>query len=61
MEIKHYFKILKQAFKTHKAVAKHLGLSYSQYNVWRWNPKGIPASGKKLLELAANEVLDLLK
>ena len=51
------FDILKRHAKTHKAAAKLIGLSYTRYNEWRWNPSKIPEYGIKLLELTVEQIL----
>ena len=50
------FEILRKHFKTHKEVARQIGLSYTRYNEWRWNPEQIPDYGKKLLELTLEKI-----
>lgn len=51
------FDILKKHAKTHKEAAKLIGLSYTRYNEWRWNPSKIPEYGKELLRLKVEEIL----
>jgi len=53
------FDILKTHAKTHKEAAKLIGLSYTRYNEWRWDPSKIPEYGKKLLELTVDQILAL--
>jgi hypothetical protein len=56
MEKKELFNKLKENFGTHKKAAEFIGLSYTRYNEWRWNPDVVPAYGIKLLELAVESV-----
>lgn len=53
MDIKAIFQLLKDHAGSHKAAAKYIGMSYTRYNEWRWNPDSIPGPGRRLLELAA--------
>lgn len=57
MDIK-VFEILKEHNGTHKKAAASIGLSYTRYNEWRWDPIQIPAYGKKLLQLAVEKLLN---
>jgi len=45
-----YFEFLRDRFKSHKAAAKYLGISYTRYNEWRWRPDEMPEYSKRLVE-----------
>lgn len=47
------FDTLKGKFKTHKAAAAYLGVSYSRYNDWRWAPELMPRRARRMMEMAA--------
>jgi hypothetical protein len=51
---KQVFDRLKKLHGTHKQAAKELGVSYSRYNEWRWDPECIPEAMRKYLDLALN-------
>jgi len=53
--MKNEIEILRQRHGTHKAVSVFLGVSYTRYNEWRWEPEKMPAYAKKLIELAAKD------
>jgi hypothetical protein len=50
------FDTLKTKFKTHKAAAAYLGVSYSRYNDWRWEPARMPKRARRMMEMAAEMV-----
>ena len=56
ISMKTKFEILKQIYGTHKAAAKELGVSYTRYNQWRWDPEKMPTYSKKLVELAVEVI-----
>ena len=55
-DLQEIFKLLREFAGTHKAAAKHIGMSYTRYNEWRYRPQDIPPAGCRLLELAAKEI-----
>jgi hypothetical protein len=54
--MKNPFDILKKKFRTHKAAAGYLGVSYSRYNDWRWAPDKMPRRAQRMVEMAASMV-----
>jgi hypothetical protein len=50
------FKALRDHTGSHKKAAELIGLSYTRYNEWRWQPDRIPEYGKKLLELTFSRI-----
>jgi hypothetical protein len=50
------FKALKNHFRTHKAAAAYLGVSYTRYNEWRWRPKEIPLPMQNYLRLVVSNL-----
>lgn len=51
------FITLKRRYKTHRAAAKALGVSYSRYNDWRWRPDEMPLSMQRYVELVVRHGL----
>lgn len=54
-ELAKTFDALRGFFGSHKAAAEYLGVSYCQYNKWRYNGI-VPLRSRRLLELAAMQV-----
>lgn len=51
MEINDFEK-LKNFYGSYKKTAEEIGISYTRYNQWRWDPSIMPKYARKLIELA---------
>lgn len=51
------FAVFKCKFGSHKAAAAFLGVSYTRYNEWRWQPDKAPGRVIRMLEIIAEMIV----